>query len=98
MSNIIVHALAMIGVLVVLLFLCKFIFLIILWVKRNGNPDKYWSIVKHSMFSDNYEDSWFLIPTIMFTRTSYKDDWTIEISIKWLKWEYYTNYQLSNEV
>lgn len=53
MSNIIVYLLAMIGVVTLLLFLCKLIFLIVLYIKRKGNPDKYWSIVKTSMVSSN---------------------------------------------
>lgn len=83
-----------IGVLTTLLFLCKLIFLTVLAVKRNGNPDKVWAIEKHSMISSNFEDAWFLIPTISVDKCSD----TIEISFKFLKWEYYTNYKLSNEV
>ena len=84
----------MIGVLTVLLFLCKLVFLIILAIKRNSNPNKEWAIENHSMVSPNFEEAWFLIPTISIDKCSS----TIEISFKFLKWEYYTNYTLSNEV
>ena len=85
---------AIIGVLVTLLFLCKFVCLIILAIKRKGRDDKYWSIERHQMCSDNYEGLWYFIPTIeAHIANSY-----LEISIKFLRWEYYTNYQLSTEV
>ena len=85
---------AIIGVLTTLLFLCKFVFLIILAIRRKGSDDKYWSIERHQMCSNNYEDSWFFIPTIdIHTCNEY-----LEISVKFLKWEYYTSYKLSTEV
>ena len=86
----------LIGVLVTLLFLCKVVITIILYVKRHGNPDKNWSIVRHSMFSVNYDGYWFFIPTIAIhveTKRKY-----IEVSLKFSAWEYYTNYEFSNEV
>lgn len=98
MSNIVVHLLAMIGVLIVLLFLCKLIILLVLWIKRNGNPNKYWSIVKHSMVSENCDSYWFIIPTIAISFSGKAKCEYIEITLRFLKWEYYTNYQLSNEV
>lgn len=85
---------AIIGVLTTLLFLCKFVFLIILAIKRNGKDNKYWSIERHQMCSNNYENSWFLIPTIDIHRCNEY----LEVSVKFLKWEYYTNYKLSTEV
>ena len=46
------------------------------------------------MCSTNYENSWFFIPTIdIHTCNEY-----LEVSVKFLKWEYYTNYKLSTEV
>lgn len=98
MSNIIVHALAMIGVLIVLLFLCKVLFTIVLYIKRNGNPEKYWSIVRHSMFSENCDNYWFIIPTIAISFSGKAKCEYIEVSVRFLKWEFYTNYCLSNEV
>lgn len=85
----------LIGVLVTLLFLCKVVITIILYVKRHGNPDKYWSIVRHSMFSDNCDSYWFFIPTIAISYTQHK---YVEVTCRFLKWEYYTSYELSNEV
>lgn len=98
MSNITVHLLAMVGVLVVLLFLCKFVFVLVLYIKRNGDPTKDWSIVRHSMFSENCDSYWFLIPTIAISFSGKAKCEYIEITIRFLKWEYYTSYQLSNEV
>lgn len=101
MSNIIVHALAMIGVLVVLLFLCKFIFLLRLWIKRKS-PNDDWSLIRTSMISDSPEGVWYFIPTIQ-CYMGYKaiQDYHRKyyvVSIKFLKWEYYISYQISNEV
>lgn len=87
-----------IGVLVVLLFLCKLIILLVLWIKRNGNPNKYWSIVKSSMVSENCDSYWFIIPTIAISFSGKAKCEYIEITLRFLKWEYYTNYQLSNEI
>lgn len=93
MYNIFVNVFAIIGVLVVLLFLYKFVFLIILAVRRRGS-NEFWSIERHQMCSENYEHSWFLIPTIdIHTCNEY-----LEVSVKFLRWEYYTNYKLSTEV
>lgn len=88
----------LIGVLVTLLFLCKVVITIILYVKRHDNPDKYWSIVRHSMFSENCDSYWFLIPTIAISVETKRKCKYIEVTLRFLKWEYYTNYQLSNEV
>jgi len=101
MSNIIVHALAMIGVVVLLLFLCKFIFLLRLWIKRKS-PDDDWSLIRTSMISDSPEGVWYFIPTIQ-CYTGYKainsgHRQYYVVSIKFLKWEYYISYQVSNEV
>ena len=85
---------AVIGVLITLLFLFKFVLCLILWIRRERKKSDNWSIVRHTMFSDNYEDSWFLIPTVMLS----KSKTYIEISVKFLKWEYYTNYQLDTDV
>lgn len=94
MYNTLINVFAIIGVLVVLLFLCKFVFLLILAIRRSGRDNKYWSIERHQMCSDNYENSWFLIPTIdIHTCNEY-----LEVSVKFLRWEYYTNYKLSTEV
>lgn len=98
MSNIIVHLLAMIGVVILLLFLCKLIFLIVLWIKRKGNPDKYWSIVKTSMVSQNCDNYWFIIPTIAIHFSGKAKCEYVEITLRILKWEYYSSYELSNEV
>lgn len=101
MSNIIVHALAMVGVIVSLLFLFKFIFLIRLWVKRK-NPSDDWSLIRTCMISDSPEGVWYFVPTIQFY-TGYKAINSGHrkyhvVSIKFLKWEYYISYQISNEV
>ena len=85
---------AVIGVLITLLFLFKFVLCLILWIRRERKKSDNWSIVRHTMISDNYEDSWFLIPTVMLS----KSKTYIEISVKFLKWEYYTNYQLDTDV
>ena len=94
MSNIIVHALAIIGVLTVLLFLCKIVLLTWLTIKRNTRND-YWSLVKCqscSAVADN--NTWYLIPTIELNFTGKY----LEVHIEFLKWEYYFNYHFSNEV
>ena len=94
---------AIIGVLVTLLFLFKFVLLVITAIKRNSDIDN-WSIVRHQMCSDNCEGLWYIIPTIEIHRGKFNSDHTglsnryIEISVKFLKWEYYTNYTFSNEV
>lgn len=88
----------LIGVLATLLFLCKVVITIILYVKRHGNPDKYWSIVRHSMFSDNYDGYWFIIPTIAIHIETKRKCKYIEVSFRFIAWEYYTSYELSNEV
>ena len=91
----------MIGVLVVLLFLCKLVFLIKLWIKRK-NPNDDWSLIRTSMISDSPEGVWYIIPTIQcYTgfkaiRDHHRKYYVI--SIKFLKWEYYISYQISNEV
>ena len=95
---ILIHGLAMIGVIVSLLFLCKAIILIILYIKRNGNPSKNWSIVRHCMFSENCDNYWFIIPTIAISFSGKAKCEYIEITVRFLKWEFYTNYTLSNEV
>ena len=95
MSNIIVHGLAMLGVVVLLLFLCKFVFLVILSVKRKGNPNNYWSIVRTQMFDKNYEGKFYLIPTIEIHTSRCKSDKVLEIEMYFLKWEFYTSYNLS---
>lgn len=101
MSNIIVHALAMIGVIVSLLFLCKFIFLLRLWIKRK-TPSDDWSLIRTSMISDSPEGVWYFVPTIQ-CYTGYKSVNSghrkhYVISVKFFKWEYYTSYQVSKEV
>ena len=98
MSNIIVHALAMIGVVTLLLFLCRFLTLLVLTIKRK-NPNDWWSIVRTQMVSDNEEGMWYFIPTIRVSKTKFKTGGNvIEISARFLKWEFYTSYNLSNEV
>ena len=94
MSNIIVHALAIIGVVTLLLFLCKIVFLTWLSIKRNKAND-YWSLVKCQSCSTIASDhTWYFIPTIEVNITGKY----LEVHIEFLKWEYYFNYHLSNEV
>lgn len=98
---ILVHVLAMIGVLVVLLFLCKFIFLLRLWIKRKS-PSDDWSLIRTSMISDSPEGVWYGIPTVQcyagYKAVQDRHRKYYVISIKFLKWEYYISYQISNEV
>lgn len=91
MYNNIIALFATIGVLVTLLFLCKFVFLFVLYLKHG---EKFCCVKRCSEFSENVEHSWFLIPTIAVSKTNKY----IEINARWLLWELYTNYCLSNEV
>lgn len=94
MSNIIVHLLAMIGVVSLLLFLCKVIFLIWLAIKRTNKND-YWSLAKSESCSNlGYKNTWYLIPTIEINFTGKY----VEVHFEFLNWEYYFAYHISNEV
>lgn len=85
---------AIIGVLVTLLFLCKVIFLSVLAFKHRNDKEKFFAIVREQEVSTNFENSWFLIPTIDI----HKCGEYVEVSLKFLLWEYYTNYKVSNEL
>lgn len=83
-----------IGVLTVLLFLCKIVLLTWLTIKRNTHND-YWSLVKcQSCSTIDGRSTWYLIPTIELNFTGKY----LEVHIEFLKWEYYFNYHFSNEV
>ena len=84
---------AIIGVLVTLLFLCKVIFLSVLAFKHRNDKEKYFAIQRTQEVSTNFEDSWFLVPTINI----HKCNEYIEVAVKCLKWELYTSYKITNE-
>lgn len=97
MFNIII-VFGIIGVITTLLFLFRFVVLLILTIKRKS-PFDWWSLVRTQMISDNEQGVWYFIPTIRADTIRYKkEDIVIEISARFLKWEFYTSYNLSNEV
>ena len=87
-----------VGALVMLLFLCKVVTLIIIRIKKN-TPNDFWCIVKKSMVDcTNGEGYCYLIPTVMWYIGHKSSSKYLCISVRFLTWEYYTSYELSNEI